>query len=544
MVTTRRTAVRRGLLATVTTVLTAFSLVNIAPALADTAPVPPVTVPTVSADVLPTVQINGVVWDQVVVGNTVYVTGEFTKARPAGSAAGSNEVTRSNLLAYNLTTGALVTSWAPSLNAAGKAIEASSDGRTIYVGGSFTQVSGVARNRVAALSASTGAVMSWNPNASSRVSSMVVSGGTVYLGGIFTTVSGQNRVRLAAVSASTGALQSWAPTADADVLALVAPAGSGKVVAGGRFATVNGASAYGMAAISTANGALLPWTVGATVRDAGTQAAIFSLSTDGTQVYGTGYVFGAGGNFEGSFAATSSTGAIVYINGCLGDTYDSVPIGQVLYTVGHAHNCSAVGDFPEQNPRATQRAIAQTTKAGAGRFDTSGTFTGQPAPEILHWAPTIDAGSYTGTTQGAWTVEGTSNYVLLGGEFPKINGTGQQGLARMAISSIAPNKQGPQDYAGLTPTLSYPAAGQVTVTWKSSWDRDNRRLTYEVLRGASLGTATVLNTRTQDSEWWNRPTQTFTDATAPRGSSQTYRIRVKDAFGNTLVSATVTGTVP
>src|SRR4051812_41856127 len=69
-----------------------------APAYADSAPVPPVTVPTVTADVLPTAQIDGVVWDQVIVGNTVYVTGSFSKARPAGSALGVNESARGNLL--------------------------------------------------------------------------------------------------------------------------------------------------------------------------------------------------------------------------------------------------------------------------------------------------------------------------------------------------------------------------------------------------------------------------------------------------------------
>ena len=40
----------------------------------------------VTADALPTVQIDGVVWDQEIVGNTVYVVGDFDNARPAGSA--------------------------------------------------------------------------------------------------------------------------------------------------------------------------------------------------------------------------------------------------------------------------------------------------------------------------------------------------------------------------------------------------------------------------------------------------------------------------
>ena len=58
-------------------------------AAADTAP-PDASLPTtVSTDPLPTAQINGVVWSQVVVGNTVYAGGEFTRARPAGAAPGA-----------------------------------------------------------------------------------------------------------------------------------------------------------------------------------------------------------------------------------------------------------------------------------------------------------------------------------------------------------------------------------------------------------------------------------------------------------------------
>ena len=58
-----------------------------------------------SADPLPTTQINGVVWDQLVVGDVVYVTGQFTAARPAGAALGQNETPRANILAYGPTPG-------------------------------------------------------------------------------------------------------------------------------------------------------------------------------------------------------------------------------------------------------------------------------------------------------------------------------------------------------------------------------------------------------------------------------------------------------
>ena len=65
---------------------------------------------------LPTAQINGVVWDQTIVGNVVYVVGEFDQARPAGSPDKQNESPRSNAMAYDITTGEML-DWAPQLNA-------------------------------------------------------------------------------------------------------------------------------------------------------------------------------------------------------------------------------------------------------------------------------------------------------------------------------------------------------------------------------------------------------------------------------------------
>ena len=52
------------------------------------APIIPTPTNTVTADALPTVQIDGVVWSQAVVGNTVYAGGRFNNARPAGAAGG------------------------------------------------------------------------------------------------------------------------------------------------------------------------------------------------------------------------------------------------------------------------------------------------------------------------------------------------------------------------------------------------------------------------------------------------------------------------
>jgi PKD repeat protein len=516
-----------------------------APARADTAPVPPPVVPTVSADALPTVQINGVAWAQVVVGNRVYVTGSFTRARPAGAAPGTDETPRLNILAYDLTTGALITSWAPTLNAPGLALAASSDGTRIYVAGDFTSVSDVARNRIAALDAATGALIAdFNASANSRVKALAVSENTLYAGGNFTITAGLPRQRLAAFDATTGAVLGWAPGADQSVWALTVPAGSGRVIAGGSFTTLNRQSARGSGALDAATGATLPWAVNSIVYDYGSRAAIYSLSNDGKQVYGTGYNFGGVGNLENTFAATVD-GALVWVSGCRGDTYSSVPLNGVVYNVGHAHDCRTVGSFPEQFPQKNQRAIAYTaTPAADGAVNTGGNFSGRPIPDFLHWEPTVAAGTYTGQSQGAWSLHGNSQYLVMGGEFPRVNGVAQQGLTRFAVRSLAPNLQGPQDYDGLVPSATGYSAGTVRLSWKTSFDRDNRQLTYEVLRGEKAKTATVLKAVRAESSWWDRPTVGFIDRTATPGSSQTYRIRVRDALGNTLTGPTRTVTVP
>ncbi len=518
-------------------------LLAVQPAYADSAPEPPVPTRTVTADELPTVQIDGVAYDQLIVGNRVYVTGRFAQARPAGAAPGTNQTARSNILAYDLTTGALITNWAPALNGQGLTLDASADGSRIYVGGEFTQVNGTTRNRIAALDSATGALVNgFNPNANTRVRSIDVVGSTVYLGGNFTTVGGQPRTRIAAVNASTGALTPWAPNLSAEVFGVVVPEGTGLVVAGGRFQFANDVETQGLAALSVADASLQPWAAYRLMPNYGPDSAIYSLATDGAAVYGTAYDYFGPSPFEGTFSAEASSGRIRWLTGCLGDTYDVAPVGDVVYNVSHAHDCGMIGGNPETSPRSYQWAQALATAPPAdGRVNTYGAYGGQPAPELLHWQPTFASGSFTGQKQAGWTITGNSEYVLIGGEFPRVNGVAQQGLVRFRVNG--PNQEGPQGTTDLTPTTVSLAPGAVRVAWKAAWDRDNRRLTYEVLRGATLGTSTVIATVAADSAWWERRALAFTDTGAAPGSTQVYRVRAKDAFGNTVVSATTQAVV-
>ena len=134
---------------------------------------PPDSPVTVSADGLPTWQINGVVWSQVVVNNIVYATGSFTKARPPGVAAGGpGEVDAQNIFAYDITTGQRVSTFNHSLNAQGLAIAASPDGSRVYVGGDFTAVDGIARGHVASFRTASGALdLNFAPKVQGQVTS-------------------------------------------------------------------------------------------------------------------------------------------------------------------------------------------------------------------------------------------------------------------------------------------------------------------------------------------------------------------------------------
>ncbi len=125
----------------------------------------------------------------------------------------------------------------------------------------------------------------------------------------------------------------------------------------------------------------------------------------------------------------------------------------------------------------------------------------------------------------------------LGGEFPRVNGTAQQGLVRMAVSASAPNKQGPtyttkpdRPVPPTTATSSSP--GTVTVTFGTAWDYDNETLTYDVFRDGT----TIIRSLQVKTNFWTVPNQTVTDTGLPRGSTHTYQVRIKDPFGNVLWS--------
>ncbi|MFJ2543459.1 PKD domain-containing protein [Microbacterium sp. NPDC087589] len=526
-------------LATAATALAtiAFIALPLESAQADTAGQPD----TVTADVLPTWQINGVVWSQAVAGNTVYVTGSFTKARPPGVAAGGpGEIDANNVFAFDITTGNPVPNFSHSFDGQGLVVRVTPDGQTVYFGGDFTAVDGQARAHVAAFDVATGAMLNWAPRTDGQVRGFAFSGDTVYVGGNFRSSGGLARSELAAWNTTTKAITAWDPSAAGDgfVWDMLASPDASRIIVGGSFTTVNGASAYGMASIDAATGTAAPWAATDRIRTAGLNGAISSLSTDGTQVYGTGYAFGAGATFEGTFAADPYTGAINWVNDCLGDSYGSFPQDGVLYSVSHRHDCSVVGAFGDTNPRSRWiKATAEsTTPTGIiSKKDAYGwDFTGLPYTEQLNWYPDLEFGTYTSSRQAAWSVTGNADYVVLGGEFPKVNNVAQQGLVRFGKTNVSPHAVGPVYNAGLTPAPYSNESGVVRVPFISAWDRDNATITYDVYRSPWTKVGTVTRT---DGRFWNLPSLSVTDSGATPGAQVRYQVKATDADGNVQWSA-------
>jgi hypothetical protein len=107
--------------------------------------------------------------------------------RVASAAAPTTAIARSNIFAFDATTGAIDTAFAPVR--------------------SFTKINGVAQKSLAKLRLRDGArIAAFKGKTNARVKDMAVSGGRLYIGGTFKTANGVARSALAAVDPVTGAL--------------------------------------------------------------------------------------------------------------------------------------------------------------------------------------------------------------------------------------------------------------------------------------------------------------------------------------------------
>ena len=520
--------------------------------------------PVYTAAPLPTVQIDGVAWGQLVVGDVVYVVGSFNSARPAGAPAGQQEVPRSNILAYDLTTGELIEDFAPTLNGAGRSLALSEDGKTLYVAGEFDRVNDEWHSRLAAFDISQGhgtLISSFQPVFSTTVKDIAVAGDTLYVGGYFTKVNKQQRTRLAALKASTGELLDWTASAEgpnAQVYAIEVSPDHSKVVIGGSFSSVNGSSrpGYGMALLDASTGEVLPMPVNDTVRTAGEKAAIFDIAVDDAGFYATAY--SAVGrldeaNLEGSFKADWN-GNLIWLEPCHGDTYGIAPTKEIVYTVGHAHSCETIYGFPNM-PEVRKdgahplyvRAMAFTNspditirQQGVADGYQDWSTSGLKSPTIIGWYPDLEAGKVTKMSQAAYKVDVTDKYVLMVGEFIEADGKVQQGIVRYPRRAGQPTLPPEGKAENLAAKAEVTTSGSVKVSFTATWDRDDPTLTYSLYRDNE--TTPVATEKISDTRWALKD-HSLEDTTCSAGD-HTYRLVVSDPSGNTITAQLPSVTVP
>jgi len=136
------------------------------------------------------------------VGDQIVVGGTFTQQREWDAA---DPESQPYLFAFDATTGALSAGFKPELDGAVEALAASPDGRTIYVGGSFTTVNNTPHSRLAEVDLSNGNVShQFTADANDVVQELRIRGTDLFVSGKFTEIGGEARSGLALLDAGSG----------------------------------------------------------------------------------------------------------------------------------------------------------------------------------------------------------------------------------------------------------------------------------------------------------------------------------------------------
>ena len=345
------------------------------------------------------------------VGSTMYVGGNFTGVKQGEKGA---EISSRGLAAFDVATGDF-TGQTFDFNGQVKALLALPDGR-LLVGGDFTRVNGEAHSGTVVINPSTGQIdPSWDLQVTNALRGGAVSvraltyyDGNVYMGGSFTHLSGGGRTKVYARNAGRVGLdarpdRSWNPEISGAVQAVGVSEANSAFYAGGHFTTAHGNQrAWYAAKFSTQPGAAVD--TGFNFEPSSATAGKYqqTIATAGNRVY----VGGSEHSLFGYDTATNQrvSGAMTFSNG--GDLQaTTVSAKGVIYGSCHCSD-AAYQDMYVWSMNGSWSRVDEIKWVGAWDAATG---------ESLKWTP-FELSSLRKT--GAWALT-TDNYgnLWVGGDF-------------------------------------------------------------------------------------------------------------------------------
>ena len=384
-------------------------------------------------------------------GDRIVVGGTFDSViDPSGK-----EYPSRNIAVFSASTGAADLTFSGATNNSVTSLATDGAG-TVYVGGTFGTVNGVARRGLAALDASTGNLLPWAPSVVSpgQVDALAYAGGVVYAGGNFAGLSDGvtvSRPYLAKIGATSGAVDpAWTAAPNDRVRALnVASDGTARLFVGGDFTSVQaGSSTSRLAAVSLGSGqADLTFRAGPT--NGNSHATVYDLISDGSRLYAA-----AGGSGGACAALSSSSGSTIWSDHTNGNVQSVRLYGGLLYCGGHFN-----GDA----------SFAGQTRYKLAAVDPA---TGLPTA----FAPVVNS------AQGLWALGFDAMHLYLGGDFSAISGVPQPHFAMLVDTGAQTPPRAP------TNLVATAASGVVHLSWEPpSSDGGTALLKYRVYRAVSPG---------------------------------------------------------
>jgi len=278
-----------------------------------------------------------------------------------------------------------------------RALALSSDGNTLFAGGSFNAVAGQTHKHLVAIHVANHTFVSpWKGTASGMVRDLVVNGDTLFAAGTFAKSNGVDSKGIAAVNATTGTrITTFNHAVDIGVMGLALT--SNTLLLSGSFTQVDGQPRASLAAIRLSDYSLTSW---APRRFCSGCDTYWDVRTDGTWAY-VG-ASGGGGNFAAYNLATGEQRwRYLHADGDIQAVW--LPGDGKVYVGGHfGQQIASTGSSQSAVPATLVAAVDLST----GLPDSSFT------PKIYKTFP------------GVWTLNSSAGKLWVGGDFTgeKVNG--------------------------------------------------------------------------------------------------------------------------